>query len=48
MNDSFLLDGEDIPFKPGQTVMQAAAVAGKYIPHLCWHPDFAAHGSCKL
>ena len=48
MNDSFLLDGEDIPFTPGQTVMQAAAAAGKYIPHLCWHPDFAAHGSCKL
>ena len=48
MNDSFLLDGEEIPFTPGQTVMQAAAAAGKYIPHLCWHPDFAAHGSCKL
>ena len=48
MNDSFLLDGEEIPFTPGQTVMQAAAAAGKYIPHLCWHPDFSAHGSCKL
>ena len=48
MNDSFLLDGEDIPFTPGQTVMQAAAAAGKYIPHLCWHPDFPPHGSCKL
>ena len=48
MNNSFLLDGEDVPFTPGQTVMQAAAAAGKYIPHLCWHPDFTAHGSCKL
>ncbi len=19
-----------------------------YIPHLCWHPDFPPHGSCKL
>ena len=28
--------------------MQAATAAGKYIPHLCWHPDFTAHGSCKL
>ena len=44
----FLLDGEEIPFAPGQTLIQAAKAAGKYIPHLCWHPDFAAHGSCKL
>ncbi len=48
MNNSFLLDAEEIPFTPGQTIMQAAAAAGKYIPHLCWHPDFTAHGSCKL
>jgi [NiFe] hydrogenase diaphorase moiety small subunit len=44
----FLLDGEEIPFTPGQTIMEAATRAGKYIPHLCWHPDFAPHGSCKL
>lgn len=48
MTNSFLLDGEEVPFTPGQTVMHAASAAGKYIPHLCWHPDFAAHGSCKL
>ncbi len=46
--DSFLLDGEEIPFDPGQTVIAAARAAGKYIPHLCWHPEFAPHGSCKL
>ena len=44
----FLLDGEEIPFTPGQTVIQAARAAGKYIPHLCWHPDFHAHGSCRI
>ena len=52
MNDNasptFRLDGENIPFVPGQTLIQAARAAGKYIPHLCWHPDFVAHGSCKL
>jgi [NiFe] hydrogenase diaphorase moiety small subunit len=47
MNNTFLLDGEEVPFTSGQTVMQAASTAGKYIPHLCWHPDFTAHGSCK-
>ncbi len=44
----FFLDGEEIPFSPGQTVIEAARAAGKWIPHLCWHPDFPAHGSCKL
>ena len=36
------------PSKPGQTVMQAALAAGHYIPHLCYHPEFKPHGSCKL
>lgn len=46
--DTFLLDGEEIPFTRGQTIMEAARAAGKFIPHLCWHPDFTGHGSCKL
>ncbi|HAL40442.1 MAG TPA: NADP oxidoreductase, partial [Polaromonas sp.] len=45
---SFSLDGEDVPFRLGETVIQAATRAGRYIPHLCWHPEFAAHGSCRL
>jgi [NiFe] hydrogenase diaphorase moiety small subunit len=45
---SFQLDGEEIAYMPGQTIMQAAKAAGAYIPHLCWHPDFKPHGSCKL
>lgn len=48
MSDHFLLDGEEVPFVPGQTVIQAATAAGKYVPHLCWHPDLGAHGSCRL
>ena len=45
---SFSLDGEEVPFNPGDTILQAAARVGRYIPHLCWHPDFPAHGSCRL
>lgn len=45
---TFLLDGEAVPFEPGQTVIQAALAAGRYIPHLCYHPEFVPHGSCKL
>lgn len=46
--NTFLLDGEEIPFTPGQTIIEAAKAAGKWIPHLCWHPEFKPHGSCKL
>jgi [NiFe] hydrogenase diaphorase moiety small subunit len=42
------IDGKNIPFRDGQTILQAAAEAGVYIPHLCYRPGFAAHGSCKL
>ncbi|MCX7673663.1 MAG: 2Fe-2S iron-sulfur cluster-binding protein [Thiobacillaceae bacterium] len=45
---SFLLDGAEVPFTPGQSVIQAALAAGRYIPHLCYHPEFTPHGSCKL
>lgn len=45
---TFLLDGEEVPFTPGQTVLQAALTAGRYIPHLCYHPEFKPHGSCKV
>ena len=45
---TFKLDGQEVPFTPGQTVLQAALAAGCHIPHLCYHPEFRPHGSCKL
>jgi len=47
-NSSFLLDGKPIPFMEGETVMDAALRAGEYIPHLCHHPEFTPHGSCRV
>lgn len=44
----FLLDGVELPFESGDTVLAAATRAGHYLPHLCWLPDFAPHGSCRL
>ncbi len=44
----FTIDGVVVPFTPGQTIMEAAAAAQIYIPHLCHHPEFTPHGSCKL
>ena len=48
MSATFTLDGKTVPFAEGQTIMQAALAAGVYIPHLCYHPEFKPHGSCKL
>ncbi len=45
---SFTLDGRRIPFEDGQTVMAAALAVGVYIPHLCFNPEFAPHGSCRV
>ena len=48
MSGRLRIDGVSIPFADGQTVIQAAQDAGVHIPHLCYHPDYAANGSCKL
>jgi [NiFe] hydrogenase diaphorase moiety small subunit len=48
MSANFTLDGKTVAFAEGQTIMQAAQSAGIYIPHLCYHPEFKPHGSCKL
>jgi [NiFe] hydrogenase diaphorase moiety small subunit len=45
---SFRLDGKDIAFRPGQTILDAAMAAGEYIPHLCHNPEFAPHGSRRV
>lgn len=45
---TFLLDGEAVEFGDGETILQAATRAGHYIPHLCWHPEFGASGSCRI
>ena len=45
---TFRLDGNDVPFDEGQSILAAALAAGHYIPYLCYHPDFPPHGSCKV
>ncbi|MGZ8225787.1 MAG: 2Fe-2S iron-sulfur cluster-binding protein [Methylococcaceae bacterium] len=48
MTKTITIDGKPIPFTDGQTIIEAATAAGVYIPHLCHHPEFTPHGSCKL
>ena len=48
MTKTIRIDGNTIAFEEGQTIIEAATAAGIYIPHLCHHPEFTPHGSCKL
>lgn len=45
---TFKLDQQEITFNPGDSILQAASRAGVYIPHLCYHPEFSPHGSCRV
>jgi [NiFe] hydrogenase diaphorase moiety small subunit len=45
---TFQLDGREIPFEPGQSILAAALASGHYVPYLCYHPEFLPHGSCKV
>ena len=44
----FILDGEVIEGEPGQTILEAAEAAGKFIPRLCAHKDLRPFGSCRV
>ena len=45
---TFKLDGEEIPFEPGDTVIRAAWRAGREIPHYCWHPGLSVAANCRM
>jgi formate dehydrogenase beta subunit len=42
------IDGHEVETEEGKTVLEAALEAGIYIPHLCYHPDLAPVGACRL
>ncbi len=48
MSQTITIDGQEIPYEEGQTIMDAAIAANIYIPHLCHNPEYEPHGSCKL
>jgi len=48
MSMQLTIDGQTIPAKKGQTVLQAALDAGIYIPNLCYHPDLPPLATCRL
>lgn len=42
------LDGQDVPFEPGETVLQAARRNGIDIPTLCYLKGAAPTGACRI
>jgi len=45
---TFKLDGKEIPFEPGDSIIKAAAKQGVEIPHYCWHPGLSAPANCRM
>jgi len=45
---SIRIDGELVKATEGQTVLEAARAAGKYIPTLCYLAGLSAVGACRL
>ncbi len=43
-----VVDGNEIEFKQGQTIIQAAKDNGIDIPHFCWHPNLSVSGNCRV
>ena len=45
---TFFLDGKELDFTQGQTIIEAAKAAGIEIPHFCWHPSLSVAGNCRI
>ncbi len=45
---SFKLDGQDIPFQAGDSIIKAAYRQGIEIPHYCWHPGLSVAANCRM
>ncbi len=43
-----LIDDREVSVPQGSTILDAARIAGSYVPSLCHHPDLKPIGSCKL
>jgi NADH-quinone oxidoreductase subunit G len=42
------IDGREVAYTPGQTVIQAAHAAGIEVPHYCYHPGLSIAGNCRI
>ena len=42
------IDGREIAFDKGDTIIKAAYKAGIDIPHCCWHPGLSSPANCRM
>ncbi len=42
------IDGQAVPARPGQMVLEAAMEAEIYIPYLCYYPGTKPFGACRM
>src|SRR5262245_50667733 len=42
------IDGREVPFEKGDTIIRAAHRAGIDIPHYCWHPGLSVAANCRM
>jgi NADH-quinone oxidoreductase subunit G len=42
------INGKEVPFRPGQSILEAALDAEFEIPHYCYHPGLSVVASCRI
>jgi NADH-quinone oxidoreductase subunit G len=45
---TFKLNGTEVPFEQGDTILRAAWRQGVEIPHYCWHPGLSVAANCRM
>ena len=45
---TFKIDGKEVPFQDGDTILRAAWRVGIEIPHYCWHPGLSVAANCRM
>jgi len=48
MKNTLMLNGQEVAFEPGQTLLEVANTAGIEIPTLCFVKDAVPHGACRI
>lgn len=42
------INGKELEFRPGQTIIEVATENGIVVPHFCWHPSLSVSGNCRM
>jgi NADH-quinone oxidoreductase subunit G len=45
---TLFVNGQEVEFQPGMTVLQACELAGEEIPRFCYHERLAIAGNCRM